>query len=327
MATLFLPLKFRYTLNRSRCIIVESVRQGFPESIVYEFQVDDKPIKNHPVISDHLEKSNIDLAAEGKPNSGWIDLQLGKDLVSLESKQIRKVFPVGKSLTLSFHPTQCVYWSVEKQRFHFNGEFLQPDPQFGPVGLYSEVQNPTEFVKLFMAKYGSGTQAENISKFIALVPEDVKLELVDLSMTGSLKDLTTLFCERYANRHKQEIQRLLVLRWTSDSNMQLYFEQKLQAYKAMNMSFRTIMNMLRSELGEQARLLDVYDPKNQSDLKKVAALYDKAQSMKLIERFRTEAASRFRPGRVGYRRDRSGRSCGGWRWSKRAESWRTGRAS
>ena len=82
--TMYLPVKVRYTLNSDRSIIIEGIRLNYPESQVFEFQIDDKPLSQHPIVKQHLADKGIDLTGAGRPTSGWIELTLGDNQVSFE---------------------------------------------------------------------------------------------------------------------------------------------------------------------------------------------------------------------------------------------------
>ena len=294
MARLILPVKVRYTLNSKRSVMVESIRKNYPDSPVYEFSIDDKPLVNHCAVSEHLADRGIDLTAEGKPNRGWIDIQLSDHLVSFKFRNFYGFILLWKvSLNLFFSPSQATYWSEETEKFHFNGSFLDLDPAFGPVGAYDLAQKPAEFVSNFSSKYSHLSAVERMSKFVCLVPADIKMELIELTLDGSLDDLYGAFVNRYESKHEADVRRVLDLRWNPDNNLQLFVEQKMKVYAEIGMTFKSSLNMLRLELGKQSKLIDLHTPKNDKHLKKVAALYDHAQSLKTSEQFREGAASRL----------------------------------
>ena len=49
---------------------IECIREIFPISDVFDFKVDDKPLKEHLIVKEHLDERGIDLAAEGHPTHG-----------------------------------------------------------------------------------------------------------------------------------------------------------------------------------------------------------------------------------------------------------------
>lgn len=129
---------------------------------------------------------------------------------------------------------------------------------------------------------------------MALVPDEAKLQLLEVSLSGSLEDLYAAFVEHYEGEYQKEVRRILDLRWTAGSNMQHFILQKLPIYKnELGMKFNSILAMLKSDLGEQRKLLEAHAPKKEEDLKKLAALYDRAEAIRTSEKFRSESISRI----------------------------------
>lgn len=259
---MFLSVAFRYSLNKHQATFIEAIKLDSDSQPWFRFDIDDMPIKNHPVVEKHIEVNGIQLKAN--PKGHLLNITLKDDDVFL-------------------------YFNPDSHQFRF-----RRFPLVAEVGsakpTYNPFTDPSEFIQEFNNSNSKSTLYERSKELLNLIPIEHRNRFKVIAMKG-FQFFTEEFVRFFGAIHLKQ-SKSVHQQSATDERLLPFVTQKLDFYenylKLNKSQFSIAFKLIKLSLNdEQTEFISVTfgpkGPKNKKDLLSACRDFDEAATIRQLQ--------------------------------------------